>query len=267
MTIEVKSERLRRGSNPPYIGLGEALSLACDIYEHGGGQASRDLMSRMTGNSASSSSLIKKIGALKSYGLVTEQGEVVSLTDQGNAIAAPTGERIESEAKKAAFLNVQVFSRIYERHKGKLLPADEFLRNIVEQDCGIPRDLAPSWVAAFRDAARVAGLLLTRPDGKIQIMETPALHAAAPEALASTSDVQIISDPAGPPKNANPNISSPRTPGSANVASFEVSDGRTAEFSIPIGITARDAKRLKAYLDGLKLIIDAAVIDPVDGNP
>jgi hypothetical protein len=33
-----------------------------------------------------------------------------------------------------------------------------------------------------------------------------------------------------------------------------------AEFSIPFGINARDAQRLKGYLKGLEFIIDSAVV-------
>jgi hypothetical protein len=33
-----------------------------------------------------------------------------------------------------------------------------------------------------------------------------------------------------------------------------------AEFSIPFGINANDAKRLKGYLKGLEFIIDSAIV-------
>ena len=155
-----KIERLKRGSNPPYIGLSDAFSLARGIYEQGGGMASYDVLSRLTGNSSSSSSFIKKVGALKAYGLATEQSDTLTLTENGMAIAAPTSELSASSAKKAALLNISVFAKIYERHKGKLLPADEFLKNIVEQDSGIPKELSETWVTAFKAASRAAGLLL-----------------------------------------------------------------------------------------------------------
>ena len=259
-----KPERLPRGSNPPFIGVGDAFELVQKIYEQGGGQASRDLMSRLTGNSYSSSSFIKKIGALKSYGLVTYQNEAVFLSEIGTAIAAPTSEMSEANAKKTAFLNIGVFSKIYDRHKGKLLPADEFLRNIVEQDAGIPRELSSEWVLAFKSSARAAGLFYDRPDGKTQIVETPAETARKSETVAET-----VNSPSSQfSSNGSPPIGSVAVPFSAsgNNARFELSDGRVAEFSIPFGITSRDAKRLKSYLEGLKLIIDAAIDDVGETN-
>jgi hypothetical protein len=264
---EEKTERLKRGSNPPYIGLGDAFALIRGIYEQGGGQASYDLLSRLTGNSRSSSSFIKKIGALKAYGLVTEQSDTVYLTEYGQSIAAPTSESGASSAKRASLLSVGVFAKIYERHKGKLLPADEFLKNIIEQDSGIPRDLSSEWTRAFKEAARAAGILYDRPDGKTQIMEGVSTDSGA-ESRSDSVDSASVSNrseetPRSVPSQPIPHSSAPSS-ASGNVTRFELSDGRIAEFNIPFGINSRDAKRLKSYLEGLKLIIDAAVSDEED---
>jgi hypothetical protein len=258
---------MKRGSFPPYLGLAEGFNLARAIYEQGGGQASYDLMSRLTGNSSSSSTFVKKIGALKLYGLVSEQNSTVTLTDQGSAIAAPISEDSDRLAKKAAFLGVPTFAKLFERHKGKLLPADEFLRNILEQDLGIPLELSADWVIAFKDAAKAAALLFNRSDGKVQILEAPSLEldrqnirADIQEVTPSQHAAPILTDslPQAIPKS----VGTPLQPVSAsgNNTRFELSDGRVAEFSIPFGINARDAQRLKGYLKGLEFIIDSAVV-------
>jgi hypothetical protein len=258
-----KSERLKRGSNPPYIGLVDSFSIVRSIYEDGGGQASYELMSRITGNSHSSSSFIKKVGALKSYGLITEQNETIFLTDQGLAIAAPKSQPLEALAKKSALQNIAVFNKIYERHKGKLLPADEFLKNIIEQDAGIPRDLSSEWAKAFRVAARAAGLIYDRPDGKTQIIDNPLIGSREDHRGSGSSEgqPQTIGGTNTTERTTSaiiPTTLSPMT-ASGNTTRFELSDGRVAEFSIPFGISSKDAKRLKSYLEGLKLIIDAAI--------
>ena len=261
----LKIERLKRGSNPPYISLADAFAIVRSIYEQGGGQASRELMSRITGNSHSSSSFIKKIGALKAYGLVLEQNDSIYLTELGSAIAAPTSQGSDALAKKAALQNIPVFAKIYERHKGKLLPADEFLKNIIEQDAGIPRELSPDWVGAFKSAARVAGLLYDRPDSKTQIVDTPVAPSREQTEYAldpsiQTSSVSAVEQAIGRNgSHATPSVMTPTAGG--NKTRFELSDGRVAEFSIPFGISSKDAKRLKSYLEGLKLIIDAAISD------
>lgn len=265
---EIKNERFRRGTSPPYLYLQGALVIVRLIYEQGGGQASYDVLSRITGNSVSSSSFLKKLAALKMYGLVTESNKTILLTEQGIAIAAPTSEQSEGQAKKAAFTSIDVFSKIYERHKGKLLPVDEFLKNIIEQDALIPRELSSSWVAAFKESARAAGLLFDRADGKTQVLESPIIESPiATNVNAERAESFVMSAPprtdpliqpaplpAGPTINVGNGLSA-----SGNVTAFVLSDGRRAEFNIPFGISSKDAKRLKSYLKGLELIIDAAI--------
>jgi hypothetical protein len=270
MTTEVpegKPERMKRGSFPPYLGLAEGFDLTRAIYEQGGGQASYDLMSRLTGNSSSSSTFVKKIGALKLYGLVSEKNGTVALTEQGSAIAAPISENSDRSAKKASFLGVRTFAKLFERHKGKLLPADAFLRNILEQDIGIPQELSADWVKAFKDAAKAAGLLFSRTDGKMQILERPDFEA---ERQADRSETQEISSPqptspryvdiSSVPASVTAATQISPASASGNNTRFELSDGRVAEFSIPFGISARDARRLKGYLKGLEFIIESAVV-------
>jgi hypothetical protein len=264
---ESKPERMKRGSFPPYLGLAEGFDLARLIYKQGGGQASYDLMSRLTGNSSSSSNFVKKIGALKLYGLVAEQNGTVTLTDQGSAIVAPVSEDSDRLAKRASFLGVPTFAKLFERHKGKLLPADEFLRNILEQDISIPRELSADWVKAFKDAAKAAGLLFNRADGKVQILEAPLSEMERQGSRGEIPEVSVAL-PASPqifdissravPASAGTQISP--VSASGNNTRFELSDGRVAEFSIPFGINARDAKRLKGFLKGLEFIIDSAVV-------
>ncbi len=264
---ENKPERLKRGSFPPFLGLAEGFDLARKIYEQGGGQASYDLMSRLTGNSSSSSSFVKKIGALKLYGLVSEQNSTVTLTEQGNAISAPTSEDSDQLAKKASFLGVPTFTKLFERLKGKLLPADEFLRNILEQDIDIPQALSADWVKAFKDAAKTAGLLFNRADGKTQILETPGFEMEKQVGRIVEQEIPLPQ----PTSPQSVDISSKPIPifagtpispvsASGNNTRFELSDGRIAEFSIPFGINARDAKRLKGFLKGLEFIIDSAIV-------
>jgi hypothetical protein len=263
-----KPERLKRGSFPPFLGLADAFDLARAIYEQGGGRASVDLLSRLTGNSSSSSNFVKKIGALKLYGIVSEQNGAVALTEQGNSIAAPISEDADLQARKASFLNVATFSRLFDRHKGKLLPADEFLRNILEQDIGIPQELSAEWLRAFKEGLKVAGLLYTRADGKTQVLELPGTSADVQPIRPTIADngsaspsIDISTSTAVPTASQSVPISA-----SGNNTRFELSDGRVAEFRVPFGITARDAKRLKGFLKGLELIIDSAVIGEQDSS-
>lgn len=272
MTVQdgSKPERLRRGSIPPYLKLTEAFNLARDVYEQGGGKASLDMMSRLTGNSSSSSTFIKKINALKLYGLVSDQGSSVELTDQGRAIAAPISHDSDRQARKSSFLSVPVFNKLFDRLKGKLLPVDEFLRNIVEQEIGVPKEFSSDWLAYFKEGARVSGLLFDRNDGKTQVLESPAADAGTDAVRPIARDAEIpinaslVTDVSSQPILTG--TQSVPIAASGNITRFDLSDGRVAEFNIPFGITSRDAKRLKGFLKGLEFIIDSGVVGEEDSS-
>jgi len=258
-----KNGRMPRGSNPPFILFSEALRLAQAIWENGGGQFTYDMLSRLTGNSSSSSSFIKKLNALKAYGLVNDSGNIVALTDQGRDAVAPISPSIEAAARKSCFLNIEVYSKLYERHKGKLLPADEFLKNIIEQECRIPKDLLDAWIPHFKDAAATAGLLFRRSDGKYQIAEEPIIAPQSESGNGVEPSDHAEQAPTNPTKE-DPPISVPFVSSSGHTTKIELSSKRYAIFSFPDSLTARDAQKLKGALSGLSAIIDSMVDDQGD---
>ena len=172
-----KRERLAPGTLPPFFNLTEAFELAKQVNDNGGGRANADLMSQLTGNSSSSSTYNKKVNSLKSYGLIAPDGDVLALTELGVEVAAPRSPEAGAQAKKESFLKIDHFKTLYERHKGKLLPESQYLRNIIEQDLKINKEFSQAWMAAFQDGLKAAGLSSARTDGKIQIRE---LAMAAP---------------------------------------------------------------------------------------
>ncbi|HXC32740.1 MAG TPA: hypothetical protein VNZ56_09720 [Verrucomicrobiae bacterium] len=253
-------DRLRKGSRPPYIGLSEAFALITQIYELGGGRVTKDVISRATKNSSSSSSLLRKVSALKSYGMLIEDNGGYLLTDIGMAVAAPTNPESLAHAKKAAFQSLDVFSKVFERHKGKLLPADEFLKNILEQDLSLPKGVSGQWVSSVKESLKSAGLLYDRGDGKMQIMESP-----------------IVRFPRVKDQSPTPIYTSPETDGKRNIenepqtaefvpasptghtSKIALSRQRYAIFSIPDALTARDAQKIKSAINGISTIIDSLV--------
>jgi hypothetical protein len=256
-------DRYARGSKPPFLPLSEAFSISQQIFEQGGGQASFDLLSKITGNSSSSSSFVKKVNALKTFGLVTEPDKgKLELSDLGLTVVAPRTPEEAASAKMQSFLRPEVFNRIYERHKGKLLPADEFIKNIVEQDCGKPRELSQEWVAAFKEAAKTVGILHERGDGKTQIMESPILRfpRSIPEQVSQSEGTVVL-----PTKQPQEDGSFAPLAASGHLTKIEVSGGRYAAFTVPDRLTKRDAQKLKGALAGLSQIIDS-MIDESEGS-
>lgn len=222
------------------------------------------------GNTITSSAFTRKLRSLSAYGLLAEQtGGQFALTDLALAIALPRSPQSQIEAQKQAFLKVEQFAFLFSQHKGKLLPADEFLRNILEQESGIPRDMSQEWVKHFKDGARAAGLFHSRGDGKIQISESPVSSSEVVSALQS-QPIERSDGPASLDGDGGHSLvesrsvepSQPRAiPASGHCTRIDLSDGRRAEIIIPGRLTARDAQKLQKALDGVRVIIESMVLE------
>src|SRR5216684_8073656 len=259
--MAVNGDRFRKGSFPPFVTFAESISFAEKIYENGGGRGSYDLLSQIFNNSIKSSSFTKKLAAVKWYGMVIEpsKGDIL-LSDIGMAIAAPQSPSAASTARKEAFLKIEPFVKIYERHKGKLLPADEFLKNIFEQDSGTPKELSNGWVSAFKEAIRTSGLLHDRGDQKTQIMES----AVVPLAVAVASGMEMKDKAALVQRSHSADLPmqvpvvQETAPSGLNF-NIGLSGGQTAKFFIPDKLTAKDIQKLKGALEGFVSVIDSLI--------
>lgn len=169
---KTETVRLKPGSHPPRYSLGEAVELATAIYENAGGRASFDEFSAITGNTRKSSSFVAKLNVLKGYGLVTAEGDRITLTGLADLIVAPRDPSDRYEGLKEAFLQVETFGLVHEKFIGKILPQGEFLVNTFAQY--VPRNTARDWINQFTASADYAGLLLSRGDGKYQVRESGA---------------------------------------------------------------------------------------------
>jgi hypothetical protein len=207
-----KAERMPRGTLPPALKLSEAITLARKVNDNAGGSATYDLFSQITGNTKTSSSFSRKVGALRQFGIIEDRDNVVTLSEIGNRIATPRSEVDDALAAKESLLRIDVLNKIYERHRGRLLPEDQFLGNILIQEMKIPRDVSVQWVEFFKDAAQSAKLLFARPDGKIQILDEPNGGSS----LSSFASPVLVSTSAGPdsdkPKNHDLDFSSGALP-------------------------------------------------------
>jgi len=213
------------------------------------------------GNTVTSSAFTRKVRSLSSYGLLADQGAgQFVLTDLALAIAFPRSPQTQMEARKQAFLKIEQFAFLFNQHKGKLLPMDEFLRNILEQECSIPRDMSQEWVNHFKDGARTAGLLHNRGDGKIQITESPVSSIEPSSHANEPLDPPVRSDSNG---NSGLGTVSTATPqplaASGHCTRIDLSDGRRAEISIPDRLSAKDAQKLQKALEGIGVIIQSMV--------
>jgi hypothetical protein len=144
---------------PPYLGLGEALEISHAVYSRMGGSAMRDDLAQVLGNTPSSSSFVKKMSALRAFGLMEENGpNNYRLTPLAYQIVAPGSRLEEARARLEVFRNINVFAKLHDQYKGKVCPETTYLANTIERDLGVPTGAKVRWAQAFLEAIESAGL-------------------------------------------------------------------------------------------------------------
>ncbi|MBI3684074.1 MAG: hypothetical protein HY235_27185 [Acidobacteria bacterium] len=221
----------------------------------------------LLGNTTTSSAFTKKLRALSCFGLLDDQADgSFALTERALAIGLPRSAEDQAQAMKEAFLQIEQFNLLFRQHKGKLLPADEFLRNILEHEGGIPREFSDVWVKQFKTGAMTAGLFHGRGDGKIQIVESPVVGETTPyvedvkEKEKSAPGSDTLQDDTKKPL-ARADRQPLKSQASGHYTRIDFSDGRQAEIMIPDRLTPRDAQKLQKALDGVKVIIESMIYE------
>jgi hypothetical protein len=154
------AERRRQRSTIgfPYTDLESALGVARAIHEKGGGQCDLDQLAAWMGHETVSSGAFNlKIAAARLFGLIEGDRQRIRLTSLGKDAIDPQKER---SAKAEAFLNVPLYRRIYDEHRGGLLPPDIGLQREMQQ-FGVTAKQADKARQTFQRSASQAGFFAT----------------------------------------------------------------------------------------------------------
>ncbi len=229
------SARKREKGLPTYISLAEALDIIGQIYEKGGGDLSSDMLAEVVGNSPASSFFRMKVGALKNFGLAEEQNGHLRLTELGKQIVAPKEATEIPLAKQRALLNVALYKELYEKFRGKALPDEQFLANMLHRDFQISASAKDRAASIFIESGKAAGLFV-QSGGTLQVGEPAALRHDAADTLAAMAGATSSSEP---------------QPSGSHVLTIALGRGRIARIVAPGDLTAAEAVRLKKALDVL----------------
>lgn len=117
---KIKDARFQSTVVFPYGDLNEGISVVKVIHEKAGGvSCSPDQLAAAMGQSPSSGNFRLKLSTARIFGLVATSPGRIEITDLGFEITDPGREKA---ARVQAFLNVELFKRVYEDFKGKQLP-------------------------------------------------------------------------------------------------------------------------------------------------
>jgi hypothetical protein len=138
----------------PYLDLDAAVEVAKAIYSRGGlgGCNFDELAAEM--NQTVSGAFRLKVGAAKTFDLTEREGKSgVRLSELGQQIVSTETERA---ARAEAFLRVPLYSAVYEKYRGHLLPPMKALEREM-QSLGVSSKQTDKARQAFERSAKQAG--------------------------------------------------------------------------------------------------------------
>lgn len=160
--VKGKKERKPTIVRPyPSFPLEKALSIALAIKEKNAGNPwAPTQVAKALGMGEKSSALDLLARASVLYGLTsgTRAASYISLEKTGREIVYAPNPDAELKARRRAFLNVDIFSKVLEYYKGNSLPELEFLSNTLFAEFDLPRELHEEFRRIFLDNCAYADI-------------------------------------------------------------------------------------------------------------
>ena len=100
-------------------------------------------------------------GASIAYGLTKggSNAPYIELTDLGRRVVAPQAEGDKVLALQEAALMPTAISTFLRKYNGKAFPRDDIAKNVLEQECAVPRKTVDRALRMVRETAETAGFL------------------------------------------------------------------------------------------------------------
>ena len=197
----------------PFYTLADSLAVAETIHKHGGGTASRDQLAAFLGySSVRNGAFLSRVASARTFNLITsERGGDFVMTPLAQKILQPVYPEQTDEGLVEAFLSVPLFKAIYEEQKGKELPPEFGLKNLLRTKYGIAGRTTDVAYKALMESADQAKFFATRGTKTHLIMPTVSRRSEEPESASESpgpgdrGDSHLPpSPPPPPPASATP---------------------------------------------------------------
>lgn len=125
---ETTDERERSTISFPYNDLDDVVNVAKAVHAVGGSSCQWDQLAAHLGQTSTSGTFRLRMLAAKTFGLLTYDKGIVTLTSLGTRIC---DTQQEQAARADAFLAVSLYGRVYEQFKGASLPPSAGLESAI----------------------------------------------------------------------------------------------------------------------------------------
>jgi hypothetical protein len=149
-----KFERVSSTIQFPYTDMSDAITIAEGLLKGGGVALSRDQLAAALSLAPGGGGFATKLSTARIFGVIDPSSGKYQLTDLGFEIVDAGRQQ---EAKVKAFLNVELYKRVYDEFRGKLLPPRPHGFENALLNFGVsPKSAKPARLA-FEKSARMAG--------------------------------------------------------------------------------------------------------------
>lgn len=153
------------GTGYPYYNMEDSVEVARLVHERGGGSCSRDqLASFLKYSGTNNGTFLTRVSAAKMFGFISSEQGSVSVTERGRNIFAPVMPDDKVKSKIEAFFSVPLFKIVYEHFKGKMLPPQVGLKNLIENQFRIVKARVTPTLRVLMESAEYAGFFNTHGD-------------------------------------------------------------------------------------------------------
>jgi hypothetical protein len=177
---EESKGRLHSETRFPGYSLADSVHVAKVIYERGGGSASPEhLASYLEYKSTSNGAYLSRVGAARVFGLIAKSGNLLVPTPLAHRILSPVYPEDAKKALVEAFLNVDLFKRVYEDFKGRELPPEFGLKNALRNQYGVVSGRVDTALRSLQESAETAGFFETRMGARTHLI-LPQIQSMSP---------------------------------------------------------------------------------------
>lgn len=162
-----------RGVRFPYVDLKQSVENVKQIDQKVGGKGTAEVIADVLSSTVTSSKFKATISSAKQFNLVSREDDFILQTELAKKIIYPTRSETELENKRQAFFSCQLFLDVYNRLKGKLLPTEELLGNILVSEFNIStaKQSREKAVHSFIESAIYADLLIEEEEGQFKCID------------------------------------------------------------------------------------------------
>lgn len=179
---------------PEFSDFEKCVAYARAFYTNAGGAGTEDELSEIVGNRPTSSWFTLKLNAMRGYGLVEVNGNLIQTTELALRIIRPRDESEEANGLRDAVRSFPLFGSLVEKYQGKGEPGEKFVKNVLETEGAKPNQ-STDWANCFLAAARYVRLFESekpaQPQARDEKLNNPEATVNRPEKSSLLTDKEL----------------------------------------------------------------------------